>query len=104
MAIDNKELREQLVELLVSSHAGKIHLSSAWPEIPMDTRPVSRQLLGISATESNDSRTGDTLCGQIVDHPHEADADDADAYHCRKSFSNNRLEISMNFRIFMGCG
>ena len=72
---------QQGLEVAVAGHAGEIHLAATRPEIALDARPVSGQLLGVAAAQGDDLAPGGFAGGEVMDHAHEADADDADAYH-----------------------
>ena len=59
----------------------EVHLRPARAEVALDAGPVPRQLLGVPTAERRHAPSGQPAGGQVVDHPHEADADDADAHH-----------------------
>ncbi len=81
--VDQVDLRvcEDGLEFSVTGHAGEIHLAATGPEIALDARPVSGQLLRVAAAQGDDPGPGGFAGGEKMDHAHEADTDNADAHH-----------------------
>src|SRR5262249_36292045 len=60
----------------------QLHFFAGRTEVSLDAAPIARELFGVAGTDGRDLRTLQFARGQIMDHAHEADADDADANHC----------------------
>src|SRR5262249_13886725 len=85
---------EEVVEPLVRLDAGEVHDLSGPAEVAADAAPVAGEPLGVAAADGGDLGVAQLAGGQVVDHAHEADADDADADHGRISLFVSTLLIS----------
>ena len=72
---------QQVGDIGVFRQAREVNLAPLRAEVPLDARPVAGQLLRVPAADGRDLPAAQLGGGQVVDHPHEADADDADADH-----------------------
>src|SRR5262249_38147815 len=77
----NGGVGEEIIELLVSLDASQVHLSAGWPEVATDSAPVSSQFLRVARLDGSHLRAPDLLRGQVMNHAHEANADDPDPHH-----------------------
>ena len=74
---------EHLPQVRVRGHAGEIHLRAARPKVALDVAPVAGKPLPVLFTQRDDLHAAKFLIGEVMHHPHEADAGDADANHPR---------------------
>ncbi len=83
--IDESDVRvgQEGVEVGIAPAIAEVDLSSAGTEVALDGGPVAGELAWVSTTEGDDPSAigGDPVGGQVVDHAHEADANETDADH-----------------------
>src|SRR5262245_23117423 len=81
--VDQIDLRisQHVVELFEAADAGQIHLPTWGTEIPHDAAPISGKLFGTARADCCNAYARHALVRQEMNHPHEANADDADLKH-----------------------
>ncbi len=72
---------EQIGQIGVRAHAGEIHLLAAGAEVTLDLAPIAGEAFAVLLAECDNSYIAELLIGEVVNHPHEAEAGNADANH-----------------------
>src|SRR5579883_160330 len=82
---------QELGEVGVTGLRREVHLGPLGPEVSLNAGPIAREFPGVPAAKRDHSAPGQLPGREIVDHPHETDADDADAHHQSKSLVDRIL-------------
>ena len=77
----DRRVGEQRVERVIRVDALQIHLLPRRAKVAFDGAPVAGELLGIAGADGPHLGAANTLGRLIMNHPHEADAGDAEVDH-----------------------
>src|SRR6185312_8725640 len=81
--VDQVDLRigDQVLPLFVASDVAQFHDGARRAEVALNPAPVAGEFLFVASADRGYLGASHLLVGQVMDHAHEADADDSDSYH-----------------------
>ncbi len=81
--IDEIDIRivKELIKVVVGVVPGEVHLRATRAEVASDAAPVAGPFFGVPAANTGHPSAFEFAGGQVVNHAHKANADDANSHH-----------------------